>query len=167
MHKQQFVDKWINNKFGYNAGLVQSRLKELKKMRAGGELHIEKPLAPGSMRRFKFPLPDKVGLTNPIIKLNDVTFRYPNNSNNKTENRNPLLFKDQSLQINLKNRICIVGPNGTGKSTLLKLIIGEKLGGLRPIDGCVVSKGKLKFAWFHQHLLSRLMKKCPRKKCVY
>ena len=162
VHKQQFVDKWINNKFGYNAGLVQSRLKELKKMRAGGELHIEKPLAPGSMRRFKFPLPDKVGLTNPIIKLNDVTFRYPNNSNDKTENRNPLLFKDQSLQINLKNRICIVGPNGTGKSTLLKLIIGEKLGGLRPIDGCVVSKGKLKFAWFHQHFAEQInMKKCP------
>ena len=42
------------------------------------------------------------------------------------------------------------------------MIIGEKLGGLRPIDGCVVSKGKLKFAWFHQHFAEQInMKKCP------
>lgn len=166
-HKQQFVDKWINNKFGYNAGLVQSRLKELKKMREGGELHIEKPLAPGSMRTFKFPVPDKVGLANPIIKLVNVTFRYPaktmeNQRNDKQNQQNPLLFEDQSLQINLKSRICIVGPNGTGKSTLLKLIIGEKYGGLRPIDGCVVTKGKVKFAWFHQHFAEQIdLEKCP------
>eukprot|EP00944_MAST-04C_sp_MAST-4C-sp1_P000595 g595.t1 len=167
VHKQQFVDKWINNKFGYNAGLVQSRLKELKKMREGGELHIEKPLAPGSMRTFKFPAPDKVGLVNPIIKLVDVTFRYPPNSEeNQSQDiklqQNPLLFEDQSLHINLKSRICIVGPNGTGKSTLLKLIIGEKYGGLRPIDGCVVTKGKVKFAWFHQHFAEQInLEKCP------
>ena len=167
VHKQQFVDKWINNKFGYNAGLVQSRLKELKKMREGGELHIEKPLAPGSMRTFKFPAPEKVGLANPIIKLVNVTFRYPPNSEqNQSKDiklqQNPLLFEDQSLHINLKSRICIVGPNGTGKSTLLKLIIGEKHGGLRPIDGCVVTKGKVKFAWFHQHFAEQInLEKCP------
>lgn len=46
----------------------------------------------------------------------DVTFAY--------EGQKPL-FIDVDFGIDLSSRIAIVGPNGVGKSTFLKLLIGE------------------------------------------
>ena len=150
-HKQEFVDKWKDNKFGYNRGMVQSRLKELAKMKEGGDLHIEKPLEPGGGLFFKFPQPEK--LADPMIHMKNVSFAY--------ENRPPL-FLDQSLKVESGSRIGLVGPNGAGKSTLLKLCVGEAFGGLRPSDGAVVSKGKLRLAWFHQHFVEQInLSLCP------
>ncbi|MCA8938997.1 MAG: ABC-F family ATP-binding cassette domain-containing protein, partial [Planctomycetes bacterium] len=45
----------------------------------------------------------------------------------------PTLFKDITLDINPNTRIGIIGQNGTGKSTLLRLISGE----LQTVDGAV------------------------------
>lgn len=50
------------------------------------------------------------------IKLNNVSFAYPNNSNNVLNNIN--------LSIKKGERIVLVGENGSGKSTLIKLILG-------------------------------------------
>src|SRR5262245_36422260 len=35
------------------------------------------------------------------------------------------LFEDASLQIDSKERVCLIGRNGTGKSTLLRVLSGE------------------------------------------
>ena len=43
------------------------------------------------------------------------------------------LYKDISFQINPKDKIGIAGKNGAGKSTMLKLIVGE----LIPTSGLV------------------------------
>ncbi len=52
---------------------------------------------------------------NKILELKDVSFAYANN----------LIFKDVSFKINKGEFVAIVGENGTGKSTLMKIIIGE------------------------------------------
>ena len=49
-----------------------------------------------------------------MIKFNNVTFKY-----DKT-----LVLKDFSLEINPKDRICLFGDSGSGKTTILKLILG-------------------------------------------
>lgn len=54
--------------------------------------------------------------------------------------------------MDLDSRVAIVGPNGTGKSTLLKLMTG----GLEPLDGMVKRHNHLKIGMYHQHLTELL-----------
>lgn len=54
------------------------------------------------------------------------------------ENQLPLFIK-MDFGIDLDSRIAIVGPNGVGKSTFLKLLIGD----LEPIQGDVRKNHRL------------------------
>ena len=57
------------------------------------------------------------------------------------------IFKKANFGLDLNSRVGLVGMNGVGKSTLLKLIIGQ----LRPTDGHVSRNTHLKFGVFTQH----------------
>lgn len=63
----------------------------------------------------KFTFPQPPPLNPPILGLYDVNFGYPNQE---------LLFKKLNFGVDMTSRISIVGPNGVGKSTLLKLLVG-------------------------------------------
>lgn len=52
----------------------------------------------------------------------DVTFNFPGQAS---------LFVKTDFGIDMSSRIAIVGPNGVGKSTFLKLLVGE----LEPVVG--------------------------------
>ena len=58
----------------------------------------------------------------------------------------PSLFEDISLRISKGERICLLGRNGTGKSTLLKVIAGE----LPPDDGIIDRQQGLRVARLEQ-----------------
>ncbi len=73
------------------------------------------------------------------IRLEEVSFKY-----DKKAKRN-LLYKI-SFEIPRKERFLIVGENGVGKSTLLKLIIGE----LTPDQGKVILGPKTDIAYYAQ-----------------
>jgi len=60
----------------------------------------------------------------PVIRIHDVDFAYQAGS--------PVLSK-VSFTVNRHDAICVVGPNGGGKSTLLNLILGL----LKPQNGTV------------------------------
>ncbi len=57
-----------------------------------------------------------------------------------------LLIKDFSTRILQRDRIAIVGKNGTGKSTLLKLLLGES----EPDSG-TIERGEFRIGYFDQH----------------
>jgi len=59
---------------------------------------------------------------------------------------NQVLFEGISLQINERDRFALVGPNGTGKSTLFKLIMGE----LEPDQGEVSLRSGITFGYLPQ-----------------
>lgn len=65
-----------------------------------------------------------------VIKLKDVWFKY-----NKNE---PDVIKDLSLKVTAGQLFCIVGGNGTGKTTTLTLISGIN----KPYRGKVLLRGK-------------------------
>ena len=57
-----------------------------------------------------------------------------------------LIFSDVSFQVGEGEHIGIVGPNGTGKSTLLKIIAGTE----HPSDGTVATLRGLRITYLAQ-----------------
>ena len=53
-----------------------------------------------------------------------------------------------TLEIHKGDRICVMGDNGTGKSTLLKTIIGE----VKPLDGYMMFGHQIEVGYFDQNL---------------
>jgi len=91
----------------------------------------------------KFSFPDPPNLNPPIMGLHNVDFGYCNQ---------PILFKDLDFGIDMESRIAIVGPNGVGKSTLLKLLCGY----LEPVRGESKRNHRLRFAYYSQHSADQL-----------
>ncbi|XP_047001818.1 ATP-binding cassette sub-family F member 1 [Schistocerca americana] len=86
----------------------------------------------------KFSFPDPPPLQPPILGLHNVTFAYPG--------QKPL-FINCDFGIDLTSRVAIVGPNGVGKSTFLKLLTGD----LEPQRGEVKKNHRLRIGRFDQH----------------
>ena len=60
------------------------------------------------------------------------------------------LFKDVSFQINEKDRIALMGKNGAGKSTMLKILAGIR----QPTRGAVQVPKDVTVAYLPQHLMT-------------
>ncbi|XP_061374261.1 ABC transporter F family member 3 [Gastrolobium bilobum] len=128
-HMQTFIDKFRYN--AKRASLVQSRIKALERMG-----HVDE-IVNDPDYKFEFPTPDdRPGP--PIISFSDASFGYPGG---------PILFRNLNFGIDLDSRVAMVGPNGIGKSTILKLIAGE----LQPSSGTVFRSAKVRIAVFSQH----------------
>lgn len=73
------------------------------------------------------------------LKVENLSFHYPNQ---------PPLYHDLSFHVNGKERFLVVGENGVGKSTLLKLIMGI----LSPDRGTICFHPKTDVAYYAQEL---------------
>lgn len=91
----------------------------------------------------KFTFPNPPPLSPPILGLHSVDFGY--------EGQKPL-FKNVDFGIDMESRICIVGPNGVGKSTLLLLLTGR----LEPTKGEMRKNHRLKVGFFNQQYADQL-----------
>uniref|UniRef100_A0A8C7G8X9 ATP-binding cassette, sub-family F (GCN20), member 1 n=1 Tax=Oncorhynchus kisutch TaxID=8019 RepID=A0A8C7G8X9_ONCKI len=91
----------------------------------------------------KFTFPNPPSLSPPILGLHSVDFAF--------EGHKPL-FKNVDFGIDMETRICIVGPNGVGKSTLLLLLTGR----LNPIKGEMRKNHRLKVGFFNQQYADQL-----------
>ncbi|XP_026798077.2 ATP-binding cassette sub-family F member 1 isoform X2 [Pangasianodon hypophthalmus] len=91
----------------------------------------------------KFTFPNPPPLSPPILGLHSVDFGY--------EGQKPL-FRNVDFGIDMESRICIVGPNGVGKSTLLLLLTGK----LTPTKGEMRMNHRLKVGFFNQQYADQL-----------
>merc|ERR1712160_122606 len=100
--------------------------------------------------KWVFPIPGSLegvksrGRT--IMKMNDVTFKYPSHEKNTIEK--------VSLTACMASRVAVVGANGAGKSTAIKLLIGE----LKPESGQVWRHQNMRLAYVAQHAFHHLEK---------
>jgi ATP-binding cassette subfamily F protein 3 len=129
-----FVDRFRAK--ATKARQAQSRLKLLQK------LEPVVAVVADEVRPIHIPPPAKA-LSPPIIALEDVAVGY--------EPGKPVLRR-LNLRIDDDDRVALVGANGNGKSTLVKLLSGR----LAPMCGGLTRAEKLEVAYFAQHQLDEL-----------
>lgn len=107
-HHKQFVDRFRAK--ATKARQAQSKLKLIEKRQA----EIE-PLPPSSRRYPTFKFSQRRPSGREVLKIEGLSKAYGDNQ----------VLKDVSLTIERGDRLAILGPNGIGKSTLLKIAMGE------------------------------------------
>ncbi len=131
---EAFVDR-----FRYTASKArqaQSRVKMLERMEPIASAVDEHTVT------FDFPTPDP--LSPPLITLEELDVGY--------EAGNPIL-KKLDLRIDMDDRIGLLGANGNGKSTLVKLLADR----LKPMEGKLRKSSKLRIGYFAQHQTEELV----------
>src|ERR1700681_4133022 len=131
---QAFVDRFKAK--ASKARQAQSRVKMLEKMKPVTALVTQ------DVREISFPNPEKM-LSPPIIAVDNVSVGY--------DPKNPVLNR-VTLRIDTDDRIALLGSNGNGKSTLVKLLAGK----LPPFAGHVTRADKLSVGYFAQHQVDEL-----------
>jgi ATP-binding cassette, subfamily F, member 3 len=131
---QAFVDRFKAK--ASKARQAQSRVKMLEKMKPIAALVTQ------DVREITFPAPEKM-LSPPIIAVDDVSVGY--------DPKKPVLNR-VTLRIDNDDRIALLGANGNGKSTLVKLLANR----LAPFSGTITRAEKISIAYFAQHQLDEL-----------
>lgn len=93
--------------------------------------------------KVELQFPDPGSFDGDIIRLEQMAFGYSPES---------ILLHDVDLTINFKSRVALLGRNGCGKSTLIKLAVGS----LQPTKGKVQIDARAKIEYLAQHQLEQL-----------
>ena len=131
-HIQKFVDKFRYK--ATKARQAQSRIKMLERMEPLPERGAEGSVA------FTFPNPK--ALAPPLYSIDDASIGYDGVA----------ILNKVSFRLDLDDRVALLGANGNGKSTLIKLLAGR----LEAMSGHVVKSGKLRVGYFAQHQTDEL-----------
>ncbi|MEE2996653.1 MAG: ABC-F family ATP-binding cassette domain-containing protein [Pseudomonadota bacterium] len=132
-HIQKFVDRFRYK--ATKAKQAQSRIKMLERMEPIPEFSDGPPVT------FNFPDPNPP-LSPPLCSILNAAVGY---------NGSPVL-KNLSLRLEDDDRIALIGANGNGKSTLMRLLAGR----LRELSGTVTVAPKLRVGYFAQHQADEL-----------
>ncbi|WP_314590586.1 ABC-F family ATP-binding cassette domain-containing protein [Paenibacillus terrigena] len=88
---------------------AQSRRKALEKID-----RLEKPL--GDLKKASFTFEVELTSGKEVLQISDLAMGFPNKGT---------LFKNVSLDLRRGETVALIGPNGIGKSTLLKALVGQ------------------------------------------
>lgn len=119
-------------------GVAQSAKSKKKVLEGLQEDSVEKPTLRAPTLNFSFM--DCTLLEPPVLPFDNVSFSY----SGKAED---YLYSKLDLAVDCESRVALVGPNGCGKSTLMKMMIGE----LGPTEGTIKKHQHLMMGYFHQH----------------
>ncbi|MBT2830766.1 ABC-F family ATP-binding cassette domain-containing protein [Staphylococcus coagulans] len=123
---ETFVEKNITR--ASTSGMAKSRRKVLEKME-----RLEKPMLDARSANIQFDFDRNTG--NDVMHIQDLTIGYV------SPITQPIQF-----EINKGDHIGIIGPNGIGKSTLIKTLAKR----LPPLSGQVIDGANLKIGYYDQ-----------------
>jgi elongation factor 3 len=100
--------------------------------------------------KFAFPEPGAMegvkSRSKVVLRMNNVTFQYP------TKDKPTIM--DVSLTVSQVSRVAVIGANGAGKSTAIKVLVGEQ----KPTEGSIWKAAGLRMAYVAQHAFHHLEK---------
>ena len=112
------------------AGLAQSRMKTLSKMKTKKKLE--------AIGTFDFSFNAAAFSAPSMMNVENLSFSY--------DKKNSELFENLSFNAWKRERLCVIGKNGKGKSTLLRVLAGE----LQPVTGTIKFHPKLEIGYYAQ-----------------
>lgn len=135
--QQKFINETedfiARNIAGQKTNMAKSRLKMLSRMEI-----IQKPK---QEKQIRLNIQSQGRSGNDVFSLEDMEFGI---------GEEKVLATQVNLKAHYKDRICILGTNGCGKTTLLKAMLGE-----RPIlSGTLKIGASLEIAYYDQHQVS-------------
>jgi ATP-binding cassette subfamily F protein 3 len=131
-HMESFVERFRAK--ASKARQAQSRLKALERMQRIAPAHVDSPF------EFSFAPPDK--LPRPLLAIEKQSAGYDGRA----------ILEGVTLTLAPGDRIALLGRNGAGKSTYMKLLAGE----LQAMSGTRTEARDLRIGYFAQHQLEQI-----------
>ncbi|MGG4143909.1 ABC-F family ATP-binding cassette domain-containing protein [Paenibacillus algorifonticola] len=110
---------------------AQSRRKALDKMDV-----LDKPLGDLKKANFTFQIERQTGKD--VLQVSDLSVLF--------DEKNKPLFQHVSFRLQRGETVALIGPNGIGKSTLLKTIVGQR----QPSSGSIAWGSNVKLGYYDQ-----------------
>jgi len=125
----------------------EKKLKELKKTSDKNKINLfiskNKIIKPNINEEINLSFKNIIkNIDNNIISFNNVSFKYNDNE----------IFDNISFGLDLNSKVVLLGPNGCGKSTLIKLIMKEIL----PTSGEIFINNQIKIGYYNQQFEDQL-----------
>ncbi len=114
---------------------AQSRLNTIAKMETVAKANADSP--------FNFSFLPSIKVANPLMQCEQLSIGY---------DQNDPIVHGINLTITAETRVALLGPNGQGKSTLIKTLTGT----LTPLSGSLHRANNLIIGYYAQHQLEEL-----------
>jgi len=137
------IKEWIQ-KYGQKGQNMASAVNSKRKTLADLEDKAELLEPARADKKLKFEFPDVGQLEEYVCAMEDVSFKYPN--------MDEMLLSNIDLILDTDSRIGMIGANGVGKSTIVKLCMGS----LEPVEGECKCNRQARIALFTQYHMDQL-----------
>lgn len=137
MQNAEFDRKLAQEEVWIRQGIKARRTRNEGRVRALKALRSERAERREVMGKAKMQVEEATRSGKIVFEIDDISYGIDGKD----------LVSHFSAQVNRGDKIALVGPNGCGKTTLLKLMLGD----LQPDDGSVHIGTKLEVAYFDQH----------------
>lgn len=122
----------------------RKKITELEKQLKAQEINMSENAQTHNKLKIKFGSLDKLKTEQDLVSFRNVNFSY--------SDAKPDLISDLTFSIGFGERIALLGKNGCGKTTIIKLILGK----LTPDDGTIYIDKTSTIRYFSQHSSEQL-----------
>ncbi|MBF0265841.1 MAG: ATP-binding cassette domain-containing protein [Gammaproteobacteria bacterium] len=150
LHAEEQENKLFDKKLAQEEvwirqGIKARRTRNEGRVRALKQMRQERSQRRNKLGNVKMEISDNLKSGKIVAEVENISYTYQDKAQSENSQSQKIL-EDFSTLILRGDRIGLIGPNGVGKSTLLKLLLGE----LKPDCGTVHIGTKLQIAWFDQ-----------------